>query len=199
MVTGEYTSFGTALTDTAFQVVTLISTTGYATADFSLWPAFAQMILILLMFSGASSSSTAGGMKEVRVLVFFKMVRYEVKRMLHGNIVDDIRYNGRKMMPETLTYIMTFLTTYIFVLVVSTFLISITGNGNIESNFTAVLTCLSNVGPGLDLVGPMCNFHFYSAFDKIVLSLVMLAGRLELSTFLILFTGYFWRPEKAWS
>ena len=197
MAGGNYIHFGEALTDSAFQVVTIITTTGYATADYNGWPAFAQMLLVILMLSGASSSSTSGGIKEVRVLIFFKMTKYEIKRHLHINIVDDIRYNGKKMMPETLTYIMTFLTTYIITLVAATFLISVTGEGNLVTNFTAVLTCISNVGPGLDLVGPVCNFHFYSTFVKYVLSFVMIAGRLELSTFLILFTSYYWRPDKA--
>lgn len=197
MASGEYSSFGAALTDSAFQVSTIMSTTGYATANYITWPAFAQMILVLLMFSGASSSSTSGGIKEVRVLVFFRMISYEIKRALHANIIDDIRYNGRKMMSETLTFIMTFMTTYISVLIISTLIISLTGEGNLVTNFSAVLTCLSNVGPGLDLVGPECNFHFYSSFSKLILSLVMLAGRLELSTFIIIFTGYFWRPDKA--
>ena len=197
MTQGGYKDFGAALTDSAFQVVTIISTTGYATANFITWPAFTQMILVLLMFTGASSSSTAGGIKEIRILIFLRMIKYEIKRVLHLNIVDDIRYNGRKMMPETLTYIMTFMTTYMLTLAAGTLLISLTGDGNAVSNFTAVLTCISNVGPGLDLVGPECNFHFYSAFSKYVLSLVMIAGRLELSTFLIIFTRYFRHPDRV--
>ncbi len=197
MTEGGYRDFGTALTDSAFQVVTIMTTTGFATANFIKWPAFAQMILVLLMLSGASSSSTSGGIKVVRVLIFFRMIKFEIKRILHVSIVDDIRYNGRKMMPETLTYIMTFMSTYIITLIVSTFLISVTGEGNLVSYFTATLSCLSNVGPGLDMVGPECNFHFYSGFGKLVLSFVMLAGRLELSTFMIIFTRYFWRPDKA--
>lgn len=197
MTEGGYTDFGAALTDSAFQVVTLMSTTGYATANYIEWPAFAQMILVLLMFTGASSSSTAGGIKEIRILIFLRMIKFEVKRLLHLNIVDDIRYNGRRMMPETLTYIMTFMTTYLLTLVAGTLLISLTGEGNLVSNFTAVLTCISNVGPGLDMVGPECNFHFYSTFSKYVLSFIMLAGRLELSTFFIIFTRYFWKPDRV--
>ena len=197
MTEGGYTDFGAALTDSAFQVVTLMSTTGYATVNYIEWPAFAQMILVLLMFTGASSSSTAGGIKEIRILIFLRMIKFEVKRLLHLNIVDDIRYNGRRMMPETLTYIMTFMTTYILTLVTGTLLISLTGEGNLVSNFTAVLTCISNVGPGLDMVGPECNFHFYSTFSKYVLSFIMLAGRLELSTFFIIFTRYLWKPDRV--
>lgn len=197
MRSGSYESFGAALTHSAFQVSTIMSTTGYATANYIKWPAFAQMVLLLLMFSGASSSSTSGGIKEVRVLIFFRMIKYEVKRLLHINIVDDIRYNGRKMMPETLTHIVTFLTTYIFTLLAAVLVISLTGEGNLVTNFSAVLTCISNVGPGFDLVGPECNFHFYSDFCKYVLSMVMLAGRLELATFFIIFTRHFWHPDKA--
>jgi len=194
--TGIYTDFFAALTHAAFQVVTIVTTTGYATADYTNWSATAQMILVLLMLTGASSSSTAGGIKEVRILIFFRMIKHEIRHLLHSNIVYDIRYNGKKMMPETLTYIMTFLTTYIVTLIIGTLLISITGEGNLVTNFTAVLTCISNVGPGLDGVGPVCNFDFYSHFGKIVLSFIMIAGRLELSTFMIIFTGYFWRPDS---
>ena len=196
MTEGGYDDFGKALTDSAFQVVTVMTTTGYASVDFINWPAFCQMLLVILMLTGASSSSTSGGIKEVRILVFIRTIRYEVHKILHASIVDDIRYNGRKMMPETLTYIMTFISTYLLTLIAATMLISLTGEGNLVTNFTAVLTCISNVGPGLDLVGPACNFHFYSPFIKLVLSFVMVAGRLELSTFLIFFTPYFWRPEK---
>ena len=197
MTEGHYESLWRALTDSAFQVVTIMSTTGFATANYVKWPAFAQMVLVLLMLTGASSSSTAGGIKEIRVLVFLKMIKYEIKRILHINIVDDIRYNGRKMMPETLTYILTFIITYIITLIVATMLISLTGEGNLVSNFTATLSCISNVGPGLDMVGPECNYHFYSSFGKLVLSFVMIAGRLELSTFMIFFTSYFWRSNKV--
>ena len=196
MTEGDYKDLFRALTDAAFQVVTIVTTTGFATANYVKWPAFAQMILVILMLTGASSSSTSGGIKEIRVLIFFKMIRYEINRVLHGNIINDIRYNGKKMMPETLTYILTFLTTYIITLLIGTFLISVTGDGNMISNFTATLTCISNVGPGLDMVGPECNFHFYSGFGKLVLSFVMIAGRLELSTFLIIFTRHFWQPER---
>ena len=195
--TGTYDRFFPALTDSAFQVITVMTTTGYATADFSLWPAFTQMILVMLMLSGASSSSTAGGIKKIRVLVFFKMIRYEIAHMLHSNIVDEIRYNGKKIMPETLTYIMTFISTYIFTLLTAVLVISATGDGNLVTNFTAVLTCVSNVGPGLDMVGPVCNFSFYSEFSKLILSFAMIAGRLEFSTLLIIFTRFFWRPYKS--
>lgn len=197
MTAGRYTDFGKALTDAAFQAVTVMTTTGYASADFILWPAFAQMILVLLMFSGGCSSSTAGGIKVVRVIVFLRMIKHEIMRILHLNIIDDIKYNRRRMMPETLTYILAFLTAYIFTLTGATLLLSATGDGNLVTNFTAALTCISNVGPGLDLAGPVCNFHFYSDFSTTLLSLLMIAGRLELFTFMVLFTKYFWRPDRV--
>lgn len=196
MTQGGYDDLFRAVTDASFQAITVMTTTGYATADFALWPSFAQMILIVLMLTGGSSSSTAGGIKEIRILIFFRMAKNEVKKLLHSNIIYNVKYNGKKMMSDTQTNIMTFITTYIFTLLVATFLVCITGDGNLVSNFTAALTCISNVGPGLDVVGPMCNFGFYSDFSKLVLSLVMVAGRLELSTFLIIFTKYFWRPSS---
>ena len=196
MKDGGYEDFGSALTDSAFQVTTLISTTGYATADFDLWPSFCKMILLILMITGGSSSSTAGGIKMVRILVLFKMIKREIRLKLHDTIVDDVGLDGHKLLPETITYIVGFITMYVMTLGAGILLITLTGDGNIITNFTAVLTCISNVGPGFDAAGPTCNFDFYCDFSKTVLSLIMIAGRLELSTFFIIFSRFFWDPNR---
>lgn len=197
MMRGGYESFSLAVRDSAFQVMTIMSTTGYATTDFALWPAFCQMVLVILMIIGGSSSSTAGGVKVVRVLVLFKMIKREINIKLHGNIVDDVSLDEQKVLSETVTYIIGFVTMYFLTLMAATILISVTGEGDFVTNFTAVLSCISNVGPGLEGVGPTCTFHFYDGFCKFVLALVMVAGRLELSTFFILFSRFFWDPYRA--
>lgn len=194
---GTYDNFREAFRDSAFQVITIISTTGYATADYDVWPAFCQMALLLVMITGASSSSTAGGIKMVRVLVLLKMIKREIRIKLHDTIVNDVSLDGRKLLPDTVIFIIGFVSMYLITLISGTFLISVTGQGNLITNFTAVLTCISNVGPGLDLVGPTCNFSFYNGFNKFILSMVMIAGRLELSTFFILFSRFFWHPDEV--
>lgn len=194
LLRGGYDNAFKALTDSAFQVTTIISTTGFATTNFDLWPSFCQMVLVLLMIAGACSSSTAGGIKCVRILVLWRMIKREVKAKIHETIVNDIALDGRKMLPETILYIISFITMYFIVTVVGTFAVSLTGDGNLTTNLTAVISCISNVGPGLDNVGPVCTYDFYNGFAKFILSLIMIAGRLELSTFMILFSRFFWNP-----
>ncbi len=196
MAQGGYENFGHSLTDAAFQVTTVISTTGYATTDFALWPSFSKAILLILMFTGGCSSSTAGGIKMIRIVLLFKMFIREVKIKLHGKIVRDVKLDGRKMTSEMVTFLIGFTSMYIITLISGTFIISLVGDGDLITNFTAVLTCISNVGPGFGAVGPVCNFAFYSGFSKIILSLIMIAGRLELSTFFIIFTRFLQNPDK---
>ena len=170
----------------------MISTTGYATRDFNLWPAFCKMILILVMFTGAMSSSTAGGIKIIRVLSVFKMFKREVRVRLHDNIIDDVKYNGTKISGEVMMYMLSFVITFLITLSIGTMLVSLRSNADLVTDFTAVLSCISNVGPGLAQVGPIENFHFYSDFATFVLALIMIIGRLELSTFLIMFSRHYW-------
>ena len=197
MLHGGYADLYTAVKDSSFQVITIMTTTGYATANYDLWPAFCRMILLALMVIGGSSSSTAGGVKVVRIMVLFRMIRREINIKLHGNIVNDVSLGDQKLLPETMTHIIGFVTLYTLTLMTGTFLISVTGQGDPLTNFTAVLTCISNVGPGLDGVGPAATFSFYDSFCKFVLSLVMVAGRLELSTFFIMFSRFFWDPNRV--
>ena len=197
MTQGGYTDLFQAVTDSAFQVMTITSTTGYATVDFALWPTFSLMIIVILMVIGGSSSSTAGGIKVIRLLVMGKLFRREVEKKLHGRVIDDIKVDKRKLLPETLIYIIGFISMYIFTLVIATLVVSLADPVGLVTNFTAVLSCISNVGPGLEAVGPTCTFSFYSDFSKFVLTLVMIAGRLELSTLFIIFTSYYWRPYKV--
>ena len=196
-VQGDYTSAYRALTDAAFQVMTIMSTTGFATTDFNLWPAFSLMIIIILMIIGGSNSSTAGGVKVVRVLAISKLIRREMNLRLHGSMVRDVSIDRQKLLPETLTYIVGFVSMYIITLIASTFLISLFGQGDLISNFTASLSCISNVGPGLADVGPVCTYSFYNAFSTFVLAIVMIAGRLELVTLFVVFSKYFINPDRV--
>lgn len=192
LLQGGYNNLFRAVTDAAFQVATLISTTGYATTDFNLWPAFCKMILILIMFTGAMSSSTAGGIKIIRVLSIFKMFKREVRVRLHDNIIDDVKYNGTKISGEVMMYMLSFVITFLLTLGIGTIIVSLRSDADLITDFTAVLSCISNVGPGLAQVGPIENFHFYSDFSTFVLALIMIIGRLELSTVLIMFSRYYW-------
>jgi len=175
----------------------MISTTGYATIDFNLWPAFCKMVLILVMFTGAMSSSTAGGIKIIRVLSVFKMFKREVRVRLHDNIIDDVKYNGTKISGEVMMYMLSFVITFLMTLGIGTILVSLRSNADLVTDFTAVLSCISNVGPGLAKVGPIENFHFYSDFSTFVLALIMIIGRLELSTFLIMFSRHYWNRHRV--
>ncbi|MBR2674373.1 MAG: TrkH family potassium uptake protein [Mogibacterium sp.] len=197
MTQGGYTDAFQSLTDSAFQVMTILSTTGYATVDFNLWPTLCLMLIVILMIIGGSSSSTAGGIKVIRLLVLSKLLRREVSLKLHERSVNDIRVNRHKLLPETLSFIISFLTMYIFTILLGTLAVSIADPAGIITNFTAVLSCISNVGPGLDKVGPTCTFSFYSNFSKFILSFIMIAGRLELSTLFIIFTPYYWKPGRV--
>ena len=197
MTRGGYTDLFQAVTDSAFQVMTISSTTGYATVDFALWPTFSLMIIVILMVIGGSSSSTAGGIKVIRLLVMSKLFKKEIGHKLHGRVVSDISVDKRKLQPETLGFIVGFISMYTFTLIFATLIISLVDPVGLVTNFTAVLSCISNVGPGLEGVGPTCTFNFYSNFSKFVLSLVMIAGRLELTTLFIIFTKYFWKPGKV--
>lgn len=194
---GGYEDLFRAVTDSAFQVMTIMSTTGYATVDFALWPSFCLMIIVILMVIGGSSSSTAGGIKVVRLLVVFKIIKREISLKLNARTIDDIMLDRKKLLPETLSFIIGFISMYTFTLLAGTLLVSIADPAGIITNFTAVLSCISNVGPGLDSVGPTCTFSFYSNFSKFILTIVMIGGRLELYTLFIIFTSYYWKPGKA--
>ncbi len=180
-------SFWTALRYSSFQVSTLMSTTGYATADFNQWHVGAKMLLMLVMFTGSCAGSTAGGMKVIRVSILCKLARREIRHTFQPRKVQVVRFDGKGMDENTLSQIGVFFFVYILALLLGCTLISLEGLYDIETNFTAALTCLSNVGPGFGAVGPMGNFAGYGWFSKLVLSFMMLCGRLELFPMLILF------------
>ena len=175
----------------AFQVSSIMTTTGYATTDFDLWPSFSKTILLALMIVGASAGSTGGGMKCIRVLLLFKILGRNIRQILNPQKVMVVRNNGKAVDEKVLSNANAYLAAYMVIMVLSTLLISLDGF-DFETNLTAVMACFNNIGPGMAAVGPTCNFAAYSAFSKIVLSVDMLAGRLEIFPILVLFSHSTW-------
>lgn len=175
-----------------FQVATIISTTGYATTDFNMWPTFSKMILLFLMFIGSCAGSTAGGMKQIRLLVMLKGAKRSMKKLTHPRSVTPIRIDGKIMETEQIMGIGVFLFAYLIIMAFAVLLVSL-DQFSIETSFTAVLATISNIGPGLDMVGPIGNYADFSSFSKIVLSFCMLAGRLEIFPVLVMFLPSSWR------
>ncbi|MBS1331884.1 MAG: TrkH family potassium uptake protein [Christensenellaceae bacterium] len=193
MILPQYGTFLNALRYGSFQVATIMSTTGYATADFNLWPQAVKALIVVLMFIGSCAGSTAGGIKVVRVGILCKLGCREVRRTFQPRKVQVVRFEGKGVEENRLTQVSVFFFVYVLLVLVGMFLVSLEGLYDLETNFTAVLTCISNVGPGLGHVGPVENFSGYGPFAKVVLSLLMLAGRLELFPILVLFHPSAWR------
>lgn len=179
----------------AFQVSSIISTTGYATTDFNLWPNLSKNILLILMFIGGCAGSTAGGIKVSRIVLLFKLISNEVKRMLHPRSVSSLRFEGKTVNGHTRKGVSNYFLIY-FVCLVAVFLFLSFEPFDFETNFTAAVTCFNNVGPGFAAVGPTGGFGGYSAFAKIVLSFAMLLGRLEIFPIIIALAPVSWARNK---
>ena len=188
-------SFGTALRQAGFQVVSVITTTGFITADFNSWPMISQIILVTLMFIGACGGSTGGGLKVGRIIILFKACVRELKRALNPRRVKSIRLDNAVLEKETASATCVYFIVYMLVIAVSILLISI-NNHDFTTTLSSVITCINNVGPGLSLVGPVENFTVMSAFSKIILTLDMLIGRLEVFPMLILFLPSTWKKNS---
>ncbi len=185
-IADKYEHAFTALTHAFFQVTSITSSTGYASADFDLWPTIAKYVLVIMMFVGACAGSTGGGFKVSRILILLKTIRKELSSYIHPKIVRKVNMDGKPVEHDVIRAINVYLITFVSVLMVSVFVLAIEGY-DLESTFTAVLACLNNIGPGLSLVGPTCNYGFLSSLSKFILMFDMLAGRLELFPMLILF------------
>ena len=177
-----------------FQVASVITTTGYATADFIEWPMFSQCILLILMVVGACASSTGGGIKVSRVLIVLKSIKREIKQMKHPKSVSIIRVNGKKMNAEVVKKVSVYLMAYAGILIGSVLLVSV-DNMDFATTFSSVLTTLNNIGPGIAKVGPTGNFSEFSIFSKLVFCFDMLAGRLEIFPVLMLIAVPVWRKR----
>ena len=176
----------------SFQVASIITTTGFYTADFELWPQLSQVILLTVMFVGACAGSTGGGIKVCRFVILCKSIRQELKKILHPNAVTVVKMNGKKVSAETLRGINVYFAAYIFIMVLSVILVSI-DNFDFATSFSGVLTTINNVGPGISKVGPVDNFYMFSPLSKIVFSFDMLVGRLEIIPFLLMLSPDLWR------
>ena len=184
--------FHDSITDAAFQTVTIITTTGFATVDFALWPTFCRMALVMLMFTGGCAGSTSGGIKISRIAILCKSLKRELKRLAHPNHVSVIKMDGQAVEERVVSAASSFFCAYLLVLLAGALVVS-WDNYGFQESFAASLTCISNVGPGLGILGPMENFSILSPLSKLVLSLEMLMGRLELMPLLALFLGSTWR------
>ena len=190
-----YTNVFKAFTDAAFQVGSIITTTGYSTTDFDLWPGTSKTILVMLMFVGACAGSTGGGIKVSRFLIMFKTVVKELRSYIHPKSIQKIKMDDKPVPHEVVRSVNVYGITFITIFAASIFLLSLDGK-DLITNFTAVATTLNNIGPGLNLVGPTRNFDLFSPFAKFVLMFDMLAGRLELFPLLILFHPTIWKEHK---
>ena len=169
-----------------------MTTTGFATTDFDRWPSFSKAILLGLMFVGACAGSTGGGIKCSRVVILFKILHRNVRQVLHPQKVQVVRFNGQPMDEKILSNTNAYLSAYVIITLASFILLSLDGF-SLTTNFSAVMACFNNIGPGLDAVGPTCNYSGYSVLSKLVLILDMLAGRLEIFPILVLFSRSTWK------
>ena len=187
-----FTSFGIAIEQSAFQVGSIITTTGFSSTDFNQWPAFSKTILVLLMFVGACAGSTGGGIKVSRFLILCKAAKKELQLYLHPNAVKKIKMDNKSISHDVLRSTNIYITLYLLIFAASVLVVSL-DNFNLITNFTAVAATLNNIGPGLEVVGPMGNFSSFSYLSKCILIFDMLAGRLEIFPLLLLFFKGTWK------
>lgn len=189
-----YNSFGDSVRHSAFQVASIISTTGYSTVDFNLWPELAKGVLFLLMFIGGCAGSTAGGLKVSRVILLFKLIQKDLKHLLHPRSVAVVKLEGKKIDNDTLNGVSTYFALYI-VFIAAIFLILCVEPYNLETNITAAVSCFNNIGPGFAEVGPMSSYACYSDFSTFILSMAMLLGRLEIYPIVLAFYPRTWAKK----
>ncbi len=193
-VLDSFDGFSEALRHSAFQVSSIITTTGYSTEDFNLWPVFSKTLLLFIMMIGACAGSTAGGFKVSRLVVIIKTIKKECQRLIHPRSVRTIKFEGKPLESVIVHGITAYLAIYVLV-ILSVFLLISVDNMSVETNFSAATACFNNIGPGLDGVGPMACYAGYSAFSKVVLSFAMLMGRLEIYPILLAFSFNTWNKK----
>jgi len=183
-----------SLRHSAFQVSTLVTTTGYATADFNLWPMFSKSILLMLMFFGACAGSTGGGVKFVRILVLAKSVVYEIGHTIHPNSIRTVKIDGKSLDNDTLKSIMIFFFSYVAIIIIAILIVSL-DNFDFMTTFSSVLATISNIGPGFELVGPMGNYADFSVLSKLTMTACMIIGRLEVIPVITLLSPSIWKKH----
>jgi trk system potassium uptake protein TrkH len=175
-----------------FQIISVITCTGFATADYLLWPEAAVMLIFLLMFSGGSTGSTSGGIKIARHIIVLKSIRNAFVKLSHPNAISSVRFNGNIVSEKTAVSIISFTILYIFIFILGSVLLTFTGLDVISAS-SAAATCMAGIGPGHGIVGPMSNFAGIPDISKLILSILMIIGRLEIITVMIIFTRSFWK------
>ena len=189
---GTYPSYAESLRHTVFHVVSVGTTTGYATRDYAQWPQFAPLLLLLIGCFATCGGSTGGGIKMMRMLLLLKQAQHELVRIVHPSVVNPVVVSGQVIAPRTMQNIIAFMMVYGATLVVLTMLMVASGQ-DVVTAFTAIVACLNNIGPGLGKVGPALNYASLSDFQTWVCTFAMMLGRLELLSLLVLFTPQFWR------
>lgn len=189
-----YDSLSETVRHAFFQVSSIITTTGYSTADFNLWPNFSKLILLLLMFVGGCAGSTAGGIKVARVVMLYKIIKTELQRLLHPRSVKVSRFEGKSLDNSTLTSVNSYLAVYTMLFCAFVFIVGFNGF-DIETTISAVSACFNNIGPAFGIAGPMGNFADFSVFSKIVLSMAMLFGRLEIYPIILTLSASTWAKK----
>lgn len=190
-IRSAYNSMTESFMHSFFQVSSIITTTGYATTNFDLWPSFSKTLLFFLMFVGGSAGSTAGSIKVVRLIMLFKLVRREVQKLLHPRAIVPIQFNGKLVQPDVIAGVSGFFFLYLILFAGGTLILSLEDISFISAA-SAVAVTLGNIGPGFELVGPVNNYSFFSPWAKVMLSFLMLFGRLELYTIIVLLTPTHW-------
>ena len=191
-IRNSFPDLATAFRHAAFQVGSIITTTGFSTVDFNVWPAVPRAILVLLMFIGACAGSTGGGIKVSRIVLLFRTMTREIGQIIHPHMVKKLKFEGRVVGQEVLRSVNAFMVAYVLIFAVSTLFVCLDGF-DLVTSFTAVAATLNNIGPGLEMVGPIGNFSCFSDLSKIVLIFDMLAGRLEIFPLLVLFFRDTWK------
>jgi trk system potassium uptake protein TrkH len=186
-------NFATALKHSFFQVTSISSTTGFASTDFELWPDFSKAILMVLMVIGACAGSTGGGIKVSRLVILCKSVMADIKRMLHPRAVVTVKFEHEPLAKETERNVRSYFVVYVLIVALCSLVLCLDVD-DFMTNFTSTLSCLGNIGPGMTALNvPMANFALYSPYSKVLLSMLMLVGRLEIFPILILFTPRTWK------
>ncbi|WP_432630996.1 TrkH family potassium uptake protein [Brotaphodocola sp.] len=193
-IRGQFANIFLAFHHALFQVGSVITTTGFSTVDFDVWPSFAKWILVTLMFMGACAGSTGGGLKVSRVVIAFKTASREIQSLIHPRSIKVLKFEGKTVDQSIIKSLGAYLAGYFLVFFVSILIVSL-DNMDLETNFTAIAATFNNIGPGLAKAGPTCNFAFFSPLSKFVMMFDMLAGRLELFPMLVLFSPRTWRKE----
>lgn len=192
---GQAESLGQSMRLSIFQVVTILTTTGYATADFAVWPTSAIVILFILMFIGGCSGSTSGSIKSIRILVFFKLIKRGIYKRLHPIAVVPVKLGGKNLPSDRVSNITSFVFTYLVFFILGAFLVSLEGVDMVTA-VSASAACIGNIGPGFGDVGPILNYSMFAWPTKLVLATLMIAGRLELFTIFLMFTRVFWKGDR---